>query len=380
MRRRIGLTGQYAAVDDALSGTDNLVLVARLLDLPRREARARAAELIERFGLTEAAGRRVRTYSGGMRRRLDLAVSLVGRPDVLFLDEPTTGLDPRHRNEVWDAVRALVADGVTVLLTTQYLEEADQLADDLVVLDRGRVIAAGTPATLKAEVGGQRLHVRPLYRADLPRVAALVAETAPGALPSVDSVGELIVPGGGPGLLHRVGLRLDEAGIAVAELGLRLPSLDDVFLTLTGSAAERRPRTGGRMTGMTTDLAHAVTPPTSSQPALRHSATLAWRGIVKTIHSPEALLDVTLQPVIFLLLFVYVFGGAISGDTQTYLQFALPGVLVQTFVFASAGTGVALADDLSTGIFDRFRSLPIGRSAPLVGAIAADLVRYLTSG
>jgi oleandomycin transport system ATP-binding protein len=235
VRRRIGLTGQYAAVDDALSGTDNLVLVARLLDIPRRAARARAAELVERFGLTEAAGRLVRTYSGGMRRRLDLAVSLVGRPEVLFLDEPTTGLDPRHRGEVWDAVRALVADGVTVLLTTQYLEEADQLADDLVVLDRGRVIAAGTPATLKAEVGGQRLHVRPLHREDLPRVAALVAETAPGTAVSTDSAGELIVPGGGPGLLHRLGLRLDEAGIAVAELGLRLPSLDDVFLTLTGS-------------------------------------------------------------------------------------------------------------------------------------------------
>lgn len=236
VRRLIGLTGQYAAVDEALTGTDNLVLVGRLLDLPRRAARARAAELIERFGLTEAAGRLVRTYSGGMRRRLDLAVSLVGRPEVLFLDEPTTGLDPRHRGEVWDAVRALVADGVTVLLTTQYLEEADQLADDLVVLDRGRVIAAGTPATLKAEVGGQRLHVRPLHREDLPRVAALLAETAPGTLPSSDSVGELIVPGGGPGLLHRLGLRLDESGIAVAELGLRLPSLDDVFLTLTGSA------------------------------------------------------------------------------------------------------------------------------------------------
>jgi oleandomycin transport system ATP-binding protein len=238
VRGRIGVTGQYAAVDDALSGTENLVLVARLLDLPRRTATARAAELIERFGLTEAAGRRVRTYSGGMRRRLDLAVSLVGRPEVLFLDEPTTGLDPRHRGEVWDAVRALVADGVTVLLTTQYLEEADQLADDLVVLDRGRVIASGTPATLKAEVGGQRLHVRPLHREDLPRVAALLAETAPGAVPSTDSVGELIVPGGGPGLLHRLGLRVDEAGIAVAELGLRLPSLDDVFLTLTGHATD----------------------------------------------------------------------------------------------------------------------------------------------
>jgi oleandomycin transport system ATP-binding protein len=237
VRRQIGLTGQYAAVDEALSGTDNLVLIARLLDLPRRAARARAAELVQRFGLEEAAGRRVRTYSGGMRRRLDLAASLIGRPQVLFLDEPTTGLDPRHRNEVWDSVRDLAADGVTVLLTTQYLEEADQLADDLVVLDRGRVIAAGTPASLKAEVGGQRLHVRPLHRADLPLVTALVAELTPGLEPTADPGGELIVPAGDPGVLLRVGARLDEAGVTVAELGLRLPSLDDVFLTLTGRAA-----------------------------------------------------------------------------------------------------------------------------------------------
>jgi oleandomycin transport system ATP-binding protein len=238
VRRRIGLTGQYAAVDEALTGTDNIVLVARLLGVPRREARRLAADLLDRFGLAEAAGRRVRTYSGGMRRRLDLAASLVGRPDVLFLDEPTTGLDPRHRNEVWDSVRELAADGVTVLLTTQYLEEADQLADDLVVLDHGRVIASGTPATLKAEVGGTRLHVRPLDRADLARVTALVAELAPGAEQVVGSGGELVLPAADPALLYRTGARLDEAGIAVAELGLRLPSLDDVFLTLTGRRTE----------------------------------------------------------------------------------------------------------------------------------------------
>ncbi len=237
VRRRIGLTGQYAAVDDALTGIENLVLVARLLDLPRRAARTRAVELAERFGLTDAARRRVRTYSGGMRRRLDLAVSLVGRPDVLFLDEPTTGLDPRHRNEVWDAVRALAADGVTVLLTTQYLEEADQLADDLVVLDHGRVIAEGTPASLKSAVGGQALHVRPLDAADLPRVATVVAALAPGLAPAV-AVGELVTPAAEPALLSRVAVALDEAGIAVAEIGLRLPSLDDVFLTLTGHAAD----------------------------------------------------------------------------------------------------------------------------------------------
>jgi oleandomycin transport system ATP-binding protein len=238
VRCRIGLTGQYAAVDEALSGTDNLVLVARLLDLSRREAHRRAAELVERFGIADAAGRRVRTYSGGMRRRLDLAVSLVGRPDVLFLDEPTTGLDPRHRNEVWDEVRALAADGTTVLLTTQYLEEAEQLADDLVVLDHGRVIAAGTPAALKAEVGGQRLHVRPLRSADLPAVMASVADLVFPDAPAVDATGELTAAAPEPGVLLRVAERLDAAGLPVAELGLRLPSLDDVFLTLTGRPAD----------------------------------------------------------------------------------------------------------------------------------------------
>lgn len=238
VRARIGLTGQYAAVDDALSGTDNLVLVGRLLDLSRRAARARAAELLTHFGLAGVGGRRVRTYSGGMRRRLDLAVSLVGRPEVLFLDEPTTGLDPRHRNEVWQEIRALAAGGTTVLLTTQYLEEAEQLADDLVVLDHGRVIAAGTPAALKAEVGGRRLHVRPLHPADLPAVTAVVAGLLPGAAPVVDAAGELTVAAPDPAVLVAAATRLDAAGLPAAELGLRLPSLDDVFLTLTGRPAD----------------------------------------------------------------------------------------------------------------------------------------------
>jgi oleandomycin transport system ATP-binding protein len=237
VRRRIGLTGQYAAVDEALSGTHNLILIARLLDLSRAESRVRADELIERFGLTEAAGRRVRTYSGGMRRRLDLAASLIGRPEVLFLDEPTTGLDPRHRNEVLDSVRGLAADGTTVLLTTQYLEEADQLADDLVVLDRGRVIASGTPASLKAEVGGRQLQVRPMDRVDVPAVAAIVADLA-GRAPSVTPTGEVVLPGAGPQLLAAVATRLESSLVAVAEMGLRLPSLDDVFMTLTGHTAD----------------------------------------------------------------------------------------------------------------------------------------------
>ncbi|MFI7221588.1 ATP-binding cassette domain-containing protein [Nonomuraea angiospora] len=226
VRELIGLTGQYASVDEKLTGTQNLLLVGRLLGLSRPAARARARELLARFGLEEAAGRAASGYSGGMRRRLDLAVSLVSRPRILFLDEPTTGLDPHARGELWDVVRELTADGVTVLLTTQYLEEADQLADDLLVIDRGRVAASGTPAELKALAGGHRLDVRPLRAADLEKAETILGAKAADGVVSVP-VHDLKVP---PMLLRD----LDDAGIVLAEHALRLPSLDDVFLTLTG--------------------------------------------------------------------------------------------------------------------------------------------------
>ncbi|MFI6299639.1 ATP-binding cassette domain-containing protein [Nonomuraea sp. NPDC050790] len=225
VRALIGLTGQYASVDEKLTGTQNLTMMGRLLGLNRASARARAAELLERFGLTEAAGRAAAGYSGGMRRRLDLAVSLVSRPSVLFLDEPTTGLDPHARGELWEVVRELVADEVTVLLTTQYLEEADQLADDILLIDSGRVAAGGTPAQLKAMAGGHRLDIRPLRAEDEEKAKAILGS------------GELSVP------IHDLAMapvllrKLDEAGIVLSEHALRLPSLDDVFLTLTGARA-----------------------------------------------------------------------------------------------------------------------------------------------
>ncbi|MGW0774471.1 ATP-binding cassette domain-containing protein [Streptomyces sp. NPDC002835] len=236
VRSLIGLTGQYAAVDENLTGTENLLLIGRLLGLPRREARARAAELLERFGLSDAAGRAVKTYSGGMRRRLDLAASLVGRPSILFLDEPTTGLDPHSRGELWDMLRALIADGATALLTTQYLNEADRLADDIVVIDKGRVIAEGTPDALKSEVGGQVLQVRPVAAGDLARTRALVEETAGQ---QTQTEGESVtVPVKDAELMPAVVRRLDREGIAVGELTLRRSSLDEVFLALTGHRAE----------------------------------------------------------------------------------------------------------------------------------------------
>jgi oleandomycin transport system ATP-binding protein len=243
VRPLIGLTGQYAAVDEELTGHENLVLIGRLLDLSRLQARRRAGELLERFDLADAADRSLRTWSGGMRRRLDVAASLIGRPQVLFLDEPTTGLDPRSRGEVWELVRGLVADGATVLLTTQYLEEADRLAEELAVIDHGRVIEHGTPAALKVKVGGQTLDVRPAERAQLDQVAAIVAEVAGAAATQGGDGGLVSAPirgdRAGGQVLAAVAQRLDAAGIAVTEAGLRLASLDEVFLALTGQRPQQ---------------------------------------------------------------------------------------------------------------------------------------------
>ncbi|MGH1563520.1 ATP-binding cassette domain-containing protein [Mumia sp. DW29H23] len=233
VRRAIGLTGQYAAVDEQLTGRENLVLVARLLDLSRRDAARRADELLEQFGLTEAADRRARTYSGGMRRRLDLAASLVGRPQVIFLDEPTTGLDPSKRDDMWAVVRELTDAGTTVLLTTQYLEEADALADRITVIDHGRVIAEGTPHELKSLVGGRSLQVRPSDPRDLGDVAALLTGIA-GRPADQPTKGTVAVPVDDDRVLSTVVRDLDARGIAVAELALALPDLDEVFFALTG--------------------------------------------------------------------------------------------------------------------------------------------------
>jgi len=238
VRRMIGLTGQYASVDEQLTGTENLIMIGRLLGLSRRESRSRAVELLTRFGLEEAGGRAAGTYSGGMRRRLDLAAGLLSRPLVVFLDEPTTGLDPRARGGVWDTVRAMVADGTTVLLTTQYLEEADALADEIVVLDHGRVVAAGTSAELKTRIGGQSLVVRPADQAHLAAIAVIITGLT-GARPEVDrDAGVVTAPLEDPALLSEVVRRLDLERIVAAELALRLPSLDEVFLALTGHVAE----------------------------------------------------------------------------------------------------------------------------------------------
>jgi ABC-2 type transport system ATP-binding protein len=237
LRQEIGLAGQYAAVDELLTGEENLVMVGRLYGKSRADAKARAAELLRQFDLVEAARRPAKTYSGGMRRRLDLAAALVEAPPVLFLDEPTTGLDPRSRLDLWGTIETLVSGGTTVLLTTQYLDEADRLADRIAVIDRGRVIAEGTPDELKDRVGGERLEVR---LSDPGQADAAARSLAPLCVeePVVEgNVVKLAVPPR-PGLIVDAVRLLDSAGVGVEDLGLRRPTLDDVFLTLTGHAAE----------------------------------------------------------------------------------------------------------------------------------------------
>ena len=238
VRRRISLTGQYAAVDEDLSGFDNLVLLSRLHGLSWRQARRRAGELLEGFDLTEAANRVVKTYSGGMRRRLDIASSLVVTPDLVFLDEPTTGLDPHSRNQVWDLVRTMVSEGATVLLTTQYLDEADQLADHIAVLDRGRIIAEGTPDDLKRSIGSGvlRIHLRdPEQRPEAERILsdALRFEAYPGSDPR-----ELSVPVSDEDSAMEVLAALSRAGVRTTEFAMGHATLDQVFLTLTGHPTE----------------------------------------------------------------------------------------------------------------------------------------------
>ena len=402
VRELVALTGQFAAVDELLTGRENLEMFGRLFDLSAEDARRRADELLERFDLADAADRSARTYSGGMRRRLDLASSLLIRPRVLFLDEPTTGLDPRSRNEIWSIVRELVRDGTTLLLTTQYLEEADQLADQIAVIDHGRVIAQGTGSELKDRVGGQILEVELVRAAERDKArAALIGIGCSDPEPG-ERLAQLTLPAPRDGLemIEDAASALRRAGIGVSDLGLRRPTLDDVFLQLTGAPPSENGATAEVATGdgrpnPTNAGVSAPRAPDTLRPAARRpwrprvsprelrgdvtdAQVVSVRNLRHFWRQPDLLIFSTIQPIMFVLLFTYVFGGAISHSLPpgvSYIDYLLPGILVQSVTFRASQTAVGLSDDLRLGVIDRFRSMPMARSAVLIGRTSADLVR-----
>jgi ABC-2 type transport system ATP-binding protein len=415
VRELIGLTGQFAAVDELLTGRENLEMFGRLFNLSREDAGRRAGELLERFDLAQAAGRPARTYSGGMRRRLDIASSLLTRPRVLFLDEPTTGLDPRSRNEIWAIVRELRRGGTTLLLTTQYLEEADQLADRIAVIDHGKVIAEGTGNELKDRVGGQILEVELSSVGQRDRAQAVLAAVGCGEPQPDERPDRLTLPAPRDGLqlVEEAAAGLRRAQIGVTDIGLRRPTLDDVFLQLTGAppsenGGRSRQAAGEQITAqaageqitaqaageqITAQAAGGqITPP--RRPVLRlkrpspravrsavtDTAVVTGRNLRHFIRQPDLLTFSTIQPVLFVLLFVYVFGGAVGRSLPhgvAYVDFLLPGIFVQSVTFGASQTAVGLSEDLQRGVVDRFRSMPMARSAVLAGRTVADLVRNI---
>ncbi|MFC6155167.1 ABC transporter permease [Kribbella jiaozuonensis] len=398
VRELIGLTGQFAAVDELLTGRENLEMFGRLFNLSREDARRRAGELVERFGLAQAAERSAGTYSGGMRRRLDIASSLVTRPRMLFLDEPTTGLDPRSRNEIWAIVRELRREGTTILLTTQYLEEADQLADRIAVIDRGKVIAEGTGNELKERVGGQILEVELSSAGDRDRAQVVLSRVGCGEPQPDERPDRLTLPAprNGLALVEEAAAGLRQAQIAVSDIGLRRPTLDDVFLQLTGAApsedgSEPAPRPRAQQPPPKGPAPRRPAPrrpvvrlrrpsPQAVRSAVTDTAVVTIRNLRHFIRQPDLLVFSTIQPVLFVLLFFYVFGGAIGRslpDGVAYVDFLLPGIFVQSVTFGASQTAVGLKEDLTRGVVDRFRSMPMARSAVLAGRTIADLVRNI---
>ncbi|MBS1888020.1 MAG: ATP-binding cassette domain-containing protein [Actinobacteria bacterium] len=384
VRPLIGLTGQFAAVDELLTGRENLELVGRFYHLDEDERRRRATAVLERFDLLAAGDRLVKTYSGGMRRRLDVGAGLIGGARVLFLDEPTTGLDPRNRSDVWDFVDELVAGGTTVLLTTQYMEEAERLADRIAVIDSGSLIAAGTATELKLQMGGDVLEARVADAVDLERCAATVAAVA-GGEPRLDrDLRTVTVPTtGSTPVLLAVGERLQAAGVGLEDLGIRHPSLDDVFLSLTGNGGPPATTRGNGAAGSlpvaaprTAEQAErAAPPPAPRRDPVGDVVGVTGRNLRRLVRTPRLLAITAIQPALLLVLFRYVLGGAVHIPGGSYVDYVVPAVFLEAVMIGGMATAIGLADDFGTGIFDRLRSLPIVRYAVLAGRTLADLTR-----
>ena len=396
VRRSIGVALQDAAIDPLMTGAELLQLQAVLYGLPKAIHKARAGELLERVGLTGAADRRVGTYSGGMRRRLDLAMSLIHQPSVLFLDEPTTGLDPMSRISLWEEIRRLNIEGTTVLLTTQYLEEADQLADRIAIIDHGLIVRQGEPAALKRELGDPTLfvHVAPEH---IEAAKQLIAEF--GELrPSPDGTLGVSVAGGSRSV-SAVVRRLDEAGIAVDSLDLREPSLDDVFAQATGyrlegaeagsgesnfPEADAELRSGDRR-GQADSWATAGPPMSIAALAsdrrtaiLAQTSAMSKRAILALARQPATVIPSLVFPLFFVALGTAAFGRAIElpnfPEVDSFLDFALAGAIVQGVLFGSITSATALAIDIETGFFDRLLASPTSRVSILVSRLAGAMV------
>ena len=312
-----------------------------------------------------------------MRRRLDLGATLVGRPAVMLLDEPTAGLDPRSRNELWSLVDEIAADGTTVLLTSQYLEEVERLADRVVVIDRGVVVADGSPDALKRAVGADVLEARVADLASLEAAGALLGDLGDGASLDRDEQRIAVPTRQGIPALVTAARRLDDAGIALADLGLRRPSLDDVFFAITGDRAEPIALDPPAAVAATAaGAAHAPERPPVQRRPLANTALLTWRALVRYLRAPQVLYLGTAQPIVFLVMLNAVFGGLVTGaQGGSYVQYLLPGVIVMNVLLGASVTAAGMAEDLRDGIVDRFRSLPISRVAVLVGRTVADLAR-----
>ena len=374
MRAHLGLAGQFASVDELLTGRENLVLIGRLYGISASDCRARADELLVLIGLTEAADRRVSTYSGGMRRRLDLGATLIGEPSLLLLDEPTTGLDPRSRLELWDLIADIARRGTGVLITSQNLEEIERLADRVIVLDNGEVIADDRPQTLRRRIGGQVLDVG-VDAEDLDAAAKALCTAGFDVQPDREGRRMTAATTDGIHAAAEAARSLYDAQTEPSEFALRMPSLEEVFLTLTGTAIERDDGNASsvRVDGSATPVRSR---PVTTRSTSRDIAVVVGRDWKRLLRTPESLFFAAVMPVMFVLGLAAVFGDLVETVIgQDYIQFLLPGVLVMQVTLAAGATGVGLATDLRDGIIDRFRSLPMAQISVLTGRTTADLAR-----
>ncbi len=394
IKELISLAGQNSSVDEELTGRENLYLISRLLGMTPPAARARVHELLAFFSLKDAEKKLVKNYSGGMRRRLDIAASIVRTPEILFLDEPTTGLDPRSRNRLWNVIREIARNGTTVVLTTQYLDEADQLADRITVMDEGRIISNGTPDELKASVGRNMLHLAwedsgSTKVDELMKIVAAVLPNQPATLSPAKNTLSVTVSRGtqGTALLSA----LESQGIPLKSYSLSRPTLDEVFLALTGNRKESalpvvHDREGAAEDSPGADVADRNASVISAR-GIRHHANvvsdsimLGWRSLLKVKHIPEQFMDVLITPAMFTFMFAFLLGGALSGSVEHYLGFLVPGMLVQTLTFNSIYSGMTVHTDISKGIFDRLKTMPIWAASPFFGLFVGDCLRHVISG